>query len=383
MNAIIYPIMPSITKIEGFIVSYNNTKQLIAVSLKELQLNFRKEKAVQLLEQQKQQIQQFQEIKQDPQQGQCYQQQQNSQQPLFLDNTQNVHQILGQQNFQICQANCYNICYNQINYEQKYQEDIENKENYSTCSTPKFDDIGNDFQMEPNYIKIQTSKKKNSHQKGIFFTFQKEEAYEFKQKIKRESLQQIYSNQKKGIQFTISIPKNNLSFQTDFYSLGFKKLKEQTIQDLLKKILNYYSQSVKIYQCNDKLGMKMQLQNQQLLRELVVLDGTEFRIIDIASDQVQGIDQVKFEYGEVEFHHQDNVNYLQLCKFSQDCVEIHDSILKDVERITFYNFGESSQKAKTLKLQDFNEFVKWVKCWCVQNNFDIIHIGTHLTVRLI
>ena len=36
MNAIIYPIMPSITKIEGFIVCYNNTKQLISVSLKEL-----------------------------------------------------------------------------------------------------------------------------------------------------------------------------------------------------------------------------------------------------------------------------------------------------------------------------------------------------------
>ncbi|CAD8076306.1 unnamed protein product [Paramecium sonneborni] len=382
MNAIIYPIMPSITKFEGFIVCYNNTKQLISVSLKELQLNFRRENAIKQLEQQQLQ-KQLPENKQDCRQEQYHSQVENPQQLIFIDNQQNSHQILGQQNFQFCQANYYNVSYNQVNYEEKSQEVIENKENYSYCSTPKFDDIISRFQMEPNNYKIQTSKKKKSFQKGLFFTFQKEESHQYKERIKRESFQQIYSSQKKGNQFTISIPKNNQSFQSDFYSLGFKKLKEQTIQDFLKKILNYFTQSIKIYQCNEKLGMKTQLQNAQLLKELIILEGTEFKIIDIASDQVQGIDQVKFEYGEVEFNHQDNIDYLQLCKFKQDCVEIHESILKDVERITFYNFGESSQKASALKKQDFDEFVGWVKCWCVQNNFDILHIGTHLTVRLI
>ena len=77
------------------------------------------------------------------------------------------------------------------------------------------------------------------------------------------------------------------------------------------------------------------------------------------------------------------MEYKKKCKFTQDCVEIEERIIKFVNRITFYNFGASSQSALNLKKLNNEEFVKYVKCWCLKNNFDILHIGTHLTVRLL
>ena len=49
------------------------------------------------------------------------------------------------------------------------------------------------------------------------------------------------------------------------------------------------------------MGINIALENNQLLSELIILPDTEFKIIDIASDIVHGIEIIEFEYGNIEF----------------------------------------------------------------------------------